>query len=329
MFRSNPNIQIASMIHENEAFVRGFLQNPRFDDVKTKLSREADWFALGRSPTITSHQLYMIGGSKHGSREFQRSRSERISSMHQFQCTKCFNTCQKKNSTASSKKRKSHLEPSVPLRAQNEQESNPKRRRLRPSRARTNFSPQPPFIRKNIMFRSNPNSQIASMIHENEAFVRGVLRIPRVEEMKIDENEAFVRGFLRIPRVEETLQGMKIDENEAFVRGFLWIPRVEEVKTKLSCEVSFKFQEVKKWTHLFNAPVPMHKVFQHMPKKRIAQHHQRREKVTWNHQFHCARKTNRNRIQSGDAWDRRAREPTFLRNATVINPKKHNVSFKS
>ena len=64
--------------------------------------------------------------------------------------------------------------------------------------------------------------------------------------MKIDENEAFVRGFLRIPRVEETLQGMKIDENEAFVRGFLRIPRVEEVKTKLSCEVSFKFQEVKK-----------------------------------------------------------------------------------
>ena len=31
MFRANPNIQIASMIHENEAFVRGFLQITRVD----------------------------------------------------------------------------------------------------------------------------------------------------------------------------------------------------------------------------------------------------------------------------------------------------------
>ena len=48
----------------------------------------------------------------------------------------------KHNSTASTKKRKSHLEPSVPLRAQNEQESTAKRRCLSPSRARANFSPQ-------------------------------------------------------------------------------------------------------------------------------------------------------------------------------------------
>ena len=73
----------------------------------------------------------------------------------------------------------------------------------------------------------------------------------------------------------------------AFVRGFLRIPTVEEVKTKLSCDASFKFQEFKKWTHLFNAAVRMHRVSQHM-QYTIAQHHQRREKVTWNHQFHCA-----------------------------------------
>ena len=54
------------------------------------------------------------------------------------------------------------------------------------------------------MFRANPNIQIASMLHENEAFVR----------------------------------------------GFFQIPAVEEMKTKLSCEASFKFQEVKKWPHL-------------------------------------------------------------------------------
>ena len=92
------------------------------------------------------------------------------------------------------------------------------------------------------MFRANPNIQIASMIHENEAFVR----------------------------------------------GFLQIPKVKDVKTKLSCEASFEFQEVKKWPHLFSAAVPMHRVSQHM-QNTIAQHHQRREKVTWNHQLHCAR----------------------------------------
>ena len=60
------------------------------------------------------------------------------------------------------------------------------------------------------------------------------------------------------------------------------------MKKKLSCEASFRFQELKHCTHLFNAAVPLHKVPQHM-RNTIAQHHQRREKVTWNHQFHCAR----------------------------------------
>ena len=59
---------------------------------------------------------------------------------------------------------------------------------------------EPPFTQKNTMFRANPNIQIASLIHENEAFVGGILQIPLVEEMK----------------------------------------------TKLSCEASFKFQELKK-----------------------------------------------------------------------------------
>ena len=45
--------------------------------------------------------------------------------------------------TASTKKRKSHLEPSVPLSAQFETDSTAKRRRPRPSRKRADFSPQP------------------------------------------------------------------------------------------------------------------------------------------------------------------------------------------
>ena len=48
----------------------------------------------------------------------------------------------KHNSTASTKTRKSHLEPSVPLRAQIEQESTAKRGSLQPSRKRAYFSLQ-------------------------------------------------------------------------------------------------------------------------------------------------------------------------------------------
>ena len=61
-----------------------------------------------------------------------------------------------------------------------------KRRRLRPSRAQTNFSPQRNLrlAEKDTMFRANPNIQIASVIHENEAFVRGFLQNPRVEDVK-------------------------------------------------------------------------------------------------------------------------------------------------
>ena len=141
---------------------------------------------------------------------------------------------------------------------------------------------EPPFTRKNTMFRANPNIQIAPMIRENEAFVR----------------------------------------------GFLQIPRVEAVKTNLSCEASLKFQKFKKWAHLFSAAVLLQKVCQHMQNTK-AQHHQRREKITWNHQFHCARSSSKISRQSDDTRTRRGREPTFLRNGTSVYPKKCNVSCQS
>ena len=53
----------------------------------------------------------------------------------------------------------------------------------------------------------------------------------------------------------------------------------------------------------------------------IAQQQQRREKVTWNPQFHCVRKSNRNRRQSEDHRNRRAREPTFLCNGILLPEK--------
>ena len=51
-----------------------------------------------------------------------------------------------------------------------------------------------------------------------------------------------------------------------------------------------------------------------------AQQQQRREKVTWNPQFHCVRISSKIPRQSDDAWDRRAREPTCLRIHDVAVP---------
>ena len=73
-------------------------------------------------------------------------------------------------------------------------------------------------------------------------------------------------------------------------------------------------------THRFDTPVPMHNVSQHM-QNTIAQHQQKIEKVTWNHQFHCTRSSRQIRQQSDDAGNRRASEPTFLRNGRSVYPK--------
>ena len=61
----------------------------------------------------------------------------------------------------------------------------------------------------------------------------------------------------------------------------------------------------------------------------IAQRQQRREKVTSNPQFHCARSSRQIPRQSGDARNRRAREPTVLRNGPSVYSKKRTVLCKS
>ena len=73
----------------------------------------------------------------------------------------------KHKSTAATKKRTSHLEPSFPLSAQFETDTTAKRR-PRPSHKRANFSPRPNLRlpEKNTMFRANANIQIASMMRQ-------------------------------------------------------------------------------------------------------------------------------------------------------------------
>ena len=145
---------------------------------------------------------------------------------------------------------------------------------------------------------ANLNIQIASIIHENESSCETSFkfqelkkwkrsfraRLPSTSKSWRDENEAWVRGFLQIPKVEEMKTKLSCDasfkfqkskrwkrsframhpsnskswrdKNEAFVRCFLQIPKVEEIKTKLSCDVSFKFRELKKWKRSFRARLP-------------------------------------------------------------------------
>ena len=87
----------------------------------------------------------------------------------------------KHNSTASSKNRENHVEPSVPLRAQSELEPTTPETVAHAGLLFT--APEAPFTRKNKMFRANPNIQIASMMCENEAFVRGFLQFPKLEDV--------------------------------------------------------------------------------------------------------------------------------------------------
>ena len=82
----------------------------------------------------------------------------------------------------SSKKRKSRLEPSIALRAQSEVDSP-----LDPPAAQASLlssAAKAPFTRKNTMFRANPNVQIASVMCEDEAFVRCFLQFSKVQDLK-------------------------------------------------------------------------------------------------------------------------------------------------
>ena len=91
----------------------------------------------------------------------------------------------KHTSTASSNKRKV-LEPSVSLRVQSELNFTLQRRRVRPrARARLFFTAaEARLTGKNNIFFAIFNIQVASMICENETFLRGVRQIPKIEDVK-------------------------------------------------------------------------------------------------------------------------------------------------
>ena len=71
----------------------------------------------------------------------------------------------------------------------------------------------------------------------------------------------------------------------------------------------------------------MHKVSQHM-QNTIAQHQQRREKVTWNPQLHCALSSSKIPRQSGDARNRRARACQLFSGRVPLSTRK-NTMFRA
>ena len=78
----------------------------------------------------------------HNTRELQRTTVEHTALMHQFECTKYLNTCKAQKHSSNEEKKKWPGKTSLPLHAQIELDSAAQIRRLRPSRARANFSPQ-------------------------------------------------------------------------------------------------------------------------------------------------------------------------------------------
>ena len=133
------------------------------------------------------------------------------------------------------------------------------RRRLRPSRTRAYFSPHPKLRlpEKNARFRANPNIQMTSIMYKNAAFMPCFRQIPRVQDVKTK---------------------LSCDASFKFETWKMW-------KRSCRARLSFKFQELKMRPHVFDAAVPMKKVFQHM-QNTIAKHNQRKKKIKWNHQFH-------------------------------------------
>ena len=311
---------------ENEAFVRGFLQIPRVEEMTTTFSSEASfnfqelkrWKRRFRARLPSNSKSWRDENDDFVRGFLQIARVEEMKAklfvrgffqLPRVEEMKTTISCEAyfKFQELKRWKRSSHARlPSNSKSWRDESEAS----------CEASFKFQE-LKRWKRSFRARLPSNCKSWRGESEAFVRGFLQTPRVEEMKTtlsceasfkfqklkrwkrqfrarlpstskswrDDNEAFVRGFLQIPRVEEMktklsweasfkFQKLKRWKRQAFVRGFLQIPRVEEMKTtisceasfkfpkvedmktKLSCEASFKLQELKRWKRSFRARLP-------------------------------------------------------------------------
>ena len=198
---------------ETEALVRGVLPIPRVEEVKPKLWCEASFQfqelkmwnrSFGaRRPSNSKSWRYETEALVRGVLQIPRVQEVNTYLQCSSSNSQSVSTHAKHNSTASSKKRKSHLEPSVPLRAQFENISTLRRRRPKPSRKQANFSPQRklhlPEINRNVSLKSQHSNRI------HDSWKRSFrARLPSNSKSWRCETEAFVRGFLQI-RLYSTL----------------------------------------------------------------------------------------------------------------------------
>ena len=309
----------------------------------------------------------------------------------------------KHNSTASTKKRRSHLEPSVPLRAENEQESTAKRTPATVARAWANFSLQRKLrwhkkqsfvqiltykshpwcssfnaIRQEWLAKHNQNRKTVLQssylstsvdatipLRSADTELQRAIELQHTKELQHTTVEHIAwmqqlqctkpRKTNRNRRQSGRPQASRAREPTFLRNGssvypkkkFSANPKIQIASMmqqfqcdppRMTCKTQSESQDStaeqlpfdQRWcnhstavcrhwvethhriathycrTHCLDAAVPMHKASQHM-QNTIAQHQQRKEEVTWNHQFHCARKTNRNRRQSGRPQPSRAR----------------------
>ena len=125
MIHANPNIQIASLMQQFQCHVPKMTcktQSESQDSTGERVAFEQPW---------RSHSTAICTDGIAQHNKFTSSNAQSVS------------THAKHNSTASKKKRKSHLEPSVPLRVQFEIDFTAKRRRLTEPRR----SSEPTFLR--------------------------------------------------------------------------------------------------------------------------------------------------------------------------------------
>ena len=169
------------------------------------------------------------------------------------------------------------------------------------------------------MFRANPSIHIASMMEQFQCELPGTTCKPIQSQDTTGDQGPFETTW-RSHSIAICRHGLGKDNRIAthYCKTHRCDAPVPVHKVPQHMQTTIALQH----TTVQHIPlIPMHKVSQHMQSTK-AQHQQRREKVTWNRQLHCANMSSKIPRQSDDAEDRRTRKPTFLRPGTSLYPKK-------
>ena len=296
MFRANPNIQIASMVQQFQCNL------PRMTcktNKNCKTVLQSRYLSTSVDATIP---LRSADSELRHTIELQHT-VEHIAWMKRFQCTKHLNTCKTQYAQHQQRKEK------VTWNLQFHCAHNSRQSRRQNNDARDRRASEPIFLRsrtsvytrrKHTMFRANPNIQIASMVQQFQC------NLPRMT-CKTNQNcKTVLQSRYLSTSVDATIPLRSADselrhtiELQHTVEHIAWMKRFQYTKHLNTCKTQY------------------------------AQHQQRKEKVTWNLQFHCPHNSRQIRRQNDDAQDRRASEPTFLRSRTSVYTRRKHTMFRA